>query len=91
MLSFLEAGVAEDDERIRAAREWLQSHPRLDYSEGVPEDDSEAFGEVIYFYHLAPRLTKRSIGPETGERRLPPNSLLGSVRTAAFSTRAIIS
>ena len=48
-------GVAKDDERVLAARAWLQDHPRLDYPEGIPEDDPEAFGEAIYFYHLAAR------------------------------------
>ncbi len=55
VLSLLEAGVAKEDERVRAAREWLQRHPRLDYPEGIPEDDPEAFGDAIYFYHLAAR------------------------------------
>lgn len=55
VLSLLEAGVAKDDERVLAARAWLQDHPRLDYPEGIPEDDPEAFGEAIYFYHLAAR------------------------------------
>ena len=55
VLSLLEAGVAKDDERVLAARAWLQDHPRLDYPEGIPEDDPEAFGAAIYFYHLAAR------------------------------------
>jgi len=55
VLSLLEAGVAKEDERVLAAREWLQSHPRLDYPEGIPEDDPEAFGDAIFFYHLAAR------------------------------------
>jgi hypothetical protein len=55
VLALLAAGVAPSDERVLAARSWLERHPRLDYPEGVPAEDPESFGEAIYFYHLAAR------------------------------------
>lgn len=55
LLALLAAGLPAGDERVRAARDWLDRHQRLDHPEGVPEDDPQAWGRAIRFYHLAVR------------------------------------
>jgi hypothetical protein len=55
ILALLAAGVAADDERIRSAAGWLERHPRIDYSEGIPEDGLEPWGQALRFYHIATR------------------------------------
>jgi hypothetical protein len=55
ILALLACGVGRDDERLRAAVAWLQKHPRLDYPEGIPEDQHENWGASIRYYHYAVR------------------------------------
>ncbi len=49
------AGVAHDDERVTAARNWLMNHARLDMPEGIPEIDPEPWHLALRHYHLAAR------------------------------------
>ena len=55
VLALLASGAERDDDRVTAAAAWLRAHPRLDYPQGVPEGQPEAWGESIFFYHLAVR------------------------------------
>jgi len=55
ILALLACGVQRDDERIRAAVGRLGKHPRLDYPEGIPEDQHENWGASIRYYHFAVR------------------------------------
>jgi hypothetical protein len=55
LLALLAAGVPVGDERVRAARAWLLAHERLDHPEGIPTDTPQAWGQAVYFYHLAVR------------------------------------
>ncbi|MBI4585721.1 MAG: hypothetical protein HY717_17045 [Planctomycetes bacterium] len=55
LLALLAAGAPAEDERVRAARKWLESHPRLDYPEGVPARQPLEWGKALFFYHLAAR------------------------------------
>lgn len=55
LLALLAAGVPIADERVRAARGWVLGHERLDHPEGVPTDTPQAWGEAVYYYHLAVR------------------------------------
>jgi squalene-hopene/tetraprenyl-beta-curcumene cyclase len=55
VLALLAAGVTRDDQRVQAAAKWLREHPRLDYPEGVPNNQPEPWGESIAFYHYAVR------------------------------------
>lgn len=54
LLALLAAGVAEDDPRVQAARQWLLDHPRWDYPEGIPKEGNP-WGDAVFFYHLAVR------------------------------------
>ncbi len=54
LLSLLAAGLGADDERVRAARGWLDRHERLDHPEGVPASPQD-WGQAVYYYHLAVR------------------------------------
>jgi hypothetical protein len=55
LLALLAAGLSREDERVRAARDWLLRHPRLDRPDGVPTDSPQAWDEALDFYHLAVR------------------------------------
>jgi hypothetical protein len=55
ILALLAAGVPEDDERITAAVAWLKEHTNLDYSQGIPTDYPEPWGDALQFYHYAVR------------------------------------
>lgn len=55
LLALLAAGLEVADDRVRAARGWLLGHERLDHPEGVPTDTPQAWGEAVYYYHLAVR------------------------------------
>ena len=55
VLALQAAGVPPHDERLQAARRWLERHPRLDYPEGVPTDHPDPWGAAIQFYHFAVR------------------------------------
>ncbi|MGC3972109.1 MAG: hypothetical protein QM775_33655 [Pirellulales bacterium] len=55
VLALLACGVPQEDERIKAAADWLDRHPNLHYPEGVPKNTNENWGESILFYHYAVR------------------------------------
>lgn len=55
LLALLAAGLAKDDARVRAARDWLLGHERLDHPEGIPRDTPQDWGQAVYYYHLAVR------------------------------------
>lgn len=55
VLALLACGVPRDDERVRAAADWLRKHPQLDYPGGVPADTDENWRASIRFYHFAVR------------------------------------
>jgi hypothetical protein len=55
LLALLAAGAPKDDARVRAAREWLMGHERLDQPEGIPRDTPQDWGQAVYYYHLAVR------------------------------------
>ncbi|MEO5928758.1 MAG: prenyltransferase/squalene oxidase repeat-containing protein [Candidatus Kapaibacterium sp.] len=55
VLSLLAAGVPANDERITAARRWLEAHPRLELPEGIPEGDPAAWDVAMHYYHLSVR------------------------------------
>jgi hypothetical protein len=55
VLALLAAGLPLADERVRAARAWLLGHERLDHPDGIPMDTPQAWGEAVYYYHLAVR------------------------------------
>ena len=55
LLALLAAGVPADDERVRAARAWLERHEGLDHPAGIPRGGPQAWGAAVYFYHLAVR------------------------------------
>jgi hypothetical protein len=73
ILALLAAGLPPADERIRAARSWLLGHERLDHPEGIPTDTPQAWGEAVYYYHLAVRAeTCAALGiPERLRTRMP--------------------
>jgi hypothetical protein len=53
-LALLAAGLPAADERVRAARRWLEAHPTLERPAGVP-DSPQDWGQALDFYHLAVR------------------------------------
>jgi hypothetical protein len=55
LLALRAAGIPASDERVRAARAWLLGHERLDHPEGIPTDTAQAWGQAVYYYHLAVR------------------------------------
>ena len=55
VLALLAAGVSKDDARVRAARDWLLAHDRLDHPEGIPKGTPQDWGQAVYYYHLAVR------------------------------------
>jgi len=55
VLSLLAAGLSKDAPRVRAARDWLLAHERLDHPEGIPKDTPQDWGSAVYYYHLAVR------------------------------------
>ncbi|MEP7218063.1 MAG: prenyltransferase/squalene oxidase repeat-containing protein [Bacteroidota bacterium] len=55
VLSLLAAGVPANDERVMAARRWLELHPRLELPEGIPEGDPAAWDVAMHYYHLSVR------------------------------------
>jgi hypothetical protein len=55
LLALLAAGLPFEDERVRAARDWLLGHERLDHPEGIPTDTPQVWGQAVYYYHLAVR------------------------------------
>jgi hypothetical protein len=55
ILSLRACGVSRDDERVESAVAWLEKHPRLDYPEGIPENQRENWGVSIRYYHFAVR------------------------------------
>lgn len=55
LISLLAAGVALDDERIRAATAWLAAHQALDRPEGISPGQPGDWERVMFFYHLASR------------------------------------
>jgi hypothetical protein len=54
LLALLASGLPREDERVRAARGWLDGHQRLDHPEGVPAGPQD-WGQAVYYYHLAVR------------------------------------
>jgi hypothetical protein len=55
LLALLAAGLPKHDARVRAARDWLLGHERLDHPEGIPRDTPQDWGQAVYYYHLAAR------------------------------------
>jgi squalene-hopene/tetraprenyl-beta-curcumene cyclase len=55
LLALLAAGLPAGDQRVRAARRWLEQHERLDQPEGVPAGGPQDWGHAIEYYHLAVR------------------------------------
>jgi squalene-hopene/tetraprenyl-beta-curcumene cyclase len=55
LLALLAAGLKKDDPRVRAARDWLLAHERLEHPEGIPRDTPQDWGQAVYYYHLAVR------------------------------------
>jgi hypothetical protein len=55
VLALLAAGVPIDDERVRAARDWLVAHETLDRPDGIPAGNPQSWDEAVDFYHLAVR------------------------------------
>ena len=55
LLALLAAGVADDDERVLAARAWLDRHPDLEHAGGIPADDPSDWASAVFYYHLAVR------------------------------------
>ncbi|HZV00881.1 MAG TPA: hypothetical protein VFF73_29470 [Planctomycetota bacterium] len=55
ILALLAAHVAATDERVLAARRWLEEHPSLDSPAGIPRDHPEPWYAALDFYHLAVR------------------------------------
>jgi hypothetical protein len=55
VLALLACKVSKNDERVRAARRWLERHPKLDYPQGVSKEQPIPWGDTIHFYHLAVR------------------------------------
>jgi hypothetical protein len=58
-LALLAAGVPPSDERVAAARRWIETHDTLEQPEGVPESP-QAWSEALDFYHLAVRAEARA-------------------------------
>ena len=54
VMTLLAAGVRADDERVRAAAEWLSEHTDLTVVEGIPENPS-GWQHVMFYYHLLVR------------------------------------
>jgi squalene-hopene/tetraprenyl-beta-curcumene cyclase len=87
ILALLACGVKREDERIRAAVAWLEKHPRLDYPEGIPDDQHENWGVSIRYYHFAVRAQcyaaldwpgdwRRELGDELAKRQEPDGSFV---------------
>lgn len=55
LLALLSSGVEPSDERVFAARRWLEMHPDWEYPAGIPRDYPEPWGEAVFFYHQAVR------------------------------------
>ena len=55
LLALLASGYAREDQRVRAAFEWLKAHDTLSYPEGIPHDHPVQWHLVMRFYHLASR------------------------------------
>jgi hypothetical protein len=55
VLALVATGLPPGDDRVRAARGWLERHERLDHPEGVPSGGPQDWGQAIYYYHLAVR------------------------------------
>jgi hypothetical protein len=55
ILALLACGVKPGDERIRAARAWLEAHASLARPEGIPTDHPEPWDLALRFYHLSVR------------------------------------
>lgn len=77
LLALLAAGLPIADERVGAARGWLLGHERLDHPEGVPTDTPQAWGQAVYYYHLAVRAeTYAALGLSARLRQRMPLELL---------------
>ncbi|MBI3723356.1 terpene cyclase/mutase family protein [bacterium] len=62
-LALLAAGVPEQDERVRAARGWLEQHAGLEAPDGIPKGHPEPWYSALRFYHLAVRAeASRALG-----------------------------
>ncbi|GAA5506195.1 hypothetical protein [Novipirellula caenicola] len=55
VIALLASGVDMNDERVVAAKKWLQQHDDWEYPDGIPRDYPEPWGEAVYFYHQAVR------------------------------------
>ena len=54
-----------------AAYDWLIKHPKLDFPQGMDENDSAQWHLVMVFYHLAARAEAyKAIGHEGNWRQL---------------------
>jgi squalene-hopene/tetraprenyl-beta-curcumene cyclase len=51
--SMIYAGLAKDDPRVKAAREWIGANWTLDYNPNMPEKQSKQ--GLYYFYHTFAR------------------------------------
>ncbi len=55
LLALLAAGYDKDSEPVRDAIHWLELHPVLQWSEGIPTDDADQWHKVMKYYHLMVR------------------------------------
>ena len=55
LLALLASGYSIDDEPVQAAYDWLIKHPKLNFPQGMDENDSGQWHLVLIFYHLAAR------------------------------------
>jgi hypothetical protein len=55
ILALLAVGTKPTDEKLQAAKRWLETHPELNSPEGIPLDHPEGWNQVMILYHLAVR------------------------------------
>lgn len=55
LLALIASGISLNDNRVKDAFQWLLNHSKLEYPEGIPQDDSNQWHLVMFYYHLSVR------------------------------------
>jgi squalene-hopene/tetraprenyl-beta-curcumene cyclase len=78
LLSLLAAGVPEGDERVKAARAWLERHDDLERPAGIPDDRPIDWGPQVHYYHLCVRaLAGYDVRAEVAKRQEASGRFVG--------------
>ena len=67
LLALIATGLSHEDQQVQDAFQWLLKHPKLEYPEGIPQDDPSQWHRVMFYYHLSVRAQAYHAMNHTGD------------------------